>query len=141
MDEIFAKEVITRLTSTIEQIISVNDITANLGCVDGVIIGTGRSDFTQDSTMYNLLIGEKKFAMIDIPGIEGDESAFEAVIKKSLEQAHVIFYVNGSGKKIEKESLEKIKRYMHDGTSVYAVFNGSSGVMVGKKCHQPQCLC
>lgn len=95
----------------------------NLGCTDGKIIGTGRSDYTQDSTIYNLSISGKTFSLIDIPGIEGDESKFEKIIRSSLDKAHTIFYVNGSGKKIEKDTLEKIKKYMHDGTSVYAVFN------------------
>ena len=99
------------------------DLENNLGCVDGKIIGTGRSDYTQGSTIYNLSIGEKSFALIDIPGIEGDESSFESVIQESLDKAHAIFYVNGSGKKIEKATLEKIKKYMRDGTSVYALFN------------------
>lgn len=99
------------------------DLENNIGCVDGRIIGTGRSDYTQGSTIYNLSIGDKSIALIDIPGIEGDESSFESVIQESLDKAHAIFYVNGSGKKIEKATLEKIKKYMRDGTSVYAVFN------------------
>lgn len=95
----------------------------NRGCVDGKIIGTGRADYTRGSTEYNLTIGDKTFALIDIPGIEGDESKFEDVIRESLDKAHIIFYVNGSGKKLEQATLEKVKKYMHDGTSVYAVFN------------------
>lgn len=95
----------------------------NYGCTDGEIIGTGRSDYTQEANTYNLSIEGKIFSLIDIPGIEGDESKFEEIIKSSLDRSHTIFYVNGSGKKIEKATLEKIKRYMHDGTSVYAVFN------------------
>ncbi len=123
MDTALVKEVISELTTVIDKIDEVNTIASDLGCVDGAIIGTGQSDYTQGSTMYNLSIKNKNFAMIDIPGIEGDESAFEEIIRRSLEQAHTIFYVNGSGKKIEKETLQKIKKYMHDGTSVYAVFN------------------
>lgn len=99
------------------------DKESNSNSVDGAIIGTGRSDFTQESTMYNLNIDDKAFALLDIPGIEGDESKFEQIIKDSLDKAHTIFYVNGSSKKIEKETLKKIKKYMHDGTSVYAIFN------------------
>ncbi len=123
MDEELVKDVLTRLSSTIEKINAVNISARELGCVDGTIIGTGRSDYTQESTMYNLMIENKRFVLIDIPGIEGDESAYEDIIKQSLERAHIIFYVNGSGKKIEKESLQKIKKYMRDGTSVYAIFN------------------
>ncbi len=123
MNTVIVKDVLTEITSTIEKIDKVNSLSCEMGCVDGTIIGTGRSDYTQGSTMYNLTIKDRGFALIDIPGIEGDESAFEEIIKQSLERAHIIFYVNGSGKKIEKDSLEKIKKYMHDGTSVYSVFN------------------
>lgn len=116
-------DTLAELSRTIEQINIVNDLIVNTGCVDGAIIGTGRSDYTQESTQYDMRIRDKAFALIDIPGIEGDEKDFEDTIKKSLEQAHAILYVNGAGKKIEKESLEKIKKYLHDGTSVYAIFN------------------
>ena len=95
----------------------------NMGCIDGKIIGTGQSDYTKGSTAYTLFLDDNAFALIDIPGIEGDESKYREIIKASLAKAHVIFYVNGSGKMIEKDSLEKIKAYMHDGTSVYALFN------------------
>lgn len=99
------------------------NIENNYGCLDGKIIGTGRADYTQESTVYDLSIDGKTFSLIDIPGIEGDERRFEDIIKSSLDKSHTIFYVNGSGKKIEKATLEKIKNYMHDGTSVYAIFN------------------
>ncbi len=99
------------------------NIENNYGCIDGKIIGTGRADYTQGSTVYDLSIGGKTFSLIDIPGIEGDERRFEEIIKSSLDKSHTIFYVNGSGKKIEKATLEKIKNYMHDGTSVYTIFN------------------
>lgn len=111
---------VTRHISSYEQLVMIE---RNRGCVDGKIIGTGRADYTQGSTEYNLTIGDKTFALIDIPGIEGDESKFEEVIQESLDKAHTIFYVNGSGKKLEQATLEKVKKYMHDGTSVYAIFN------------------
>lgn len=95
----------------------------NYGCIDGKIIGTGCSDYTKESRIYDLSIDGKTFSLIDIPGIEGDESQFEEIIKSSLDKSHTIFYVNGSEKKIEKATLEKIKNYMHDGTSVYSIFN------------------
>lgn len=110
----------TNIISSYEQLIIVEN---NLGCVDGKIIGTGRADYTQGPAEYNLSIGQKTFALIDIPGIEGDESKFEEMIRDSLDKAHTIFYVNGSGKKLEQATLEKVKKYMHDGTSVYAIFN------------------
>ncbi len=105
---------------------SLKKITAlesDLGCVDGKIIGTGQPDYTQGSTEYKLVVDNKDFLLIDIPGIEGKEKEYKKIILNSLEKAHLIFYVNGSGKKAEKKTLERIKAYMHDGTSVYALFN------------------
>lgn len=106
-----------------KSLIDIASLEANIGCVDGKIIGTGRPDYTQDSTEYKLVINDNEFLLIDIPGIEGDEGKYREIIQNSLVKAHVIFYVNGSGKKAEKDTLEKIKKYMHDGTSVYAIFN------------------
>lgn len=101
----------------------ISNFEANLGCIDGKIIGTGQPDYTQGSTEYKLLVNENEFLLIDIPGIEGNETKYKTIISDSLAKAHLIFYVNGSGKKAEKDTLEKIKKYMHDGTSVYALFN------------------
>ena len=106
-----------------DSLIKISSLENNMGCVDGKIIGTGRPDYTQSSTEYHLVVKDNEFLLIDIPGIEGDEGKYRQIIKESLLKAHVIFYVNGSGKKAEKETLEKIRDYMHDGTSVYAVFN------------------
>lgn len=123
MTEQIIKSLIIKETDFISSINEIIKIENNIGCVDGQIIGTGRADYTQNSLMYELSVDGKKFALIDIPGIEGDESRFEEIIKDSLDKAHLVFYVNGSGKKIEMKTLEKIKKYMHDGTSVYAIFN------------------
>lgn len=99
------------------------NIENNKSCVDGKIIGTGRADYTTACTVYNLSVKDRTVALFDIPGIEGDESRFKETIQNALEKAHTIFYVNGSSKKIEKETLGKIKSYMHDNTAVYAIFN------------------
>ena len=123
MIEQYVKEFLDELIQFIPSYEHLVLIERNRGCVDGKIIGTGRADYTQGSTVYDLSIGEKKVALIDIPGIEGDESKYEEVIRDALDKAHAIFYVNGSGKKLEQATLEKVKKYMHDGTSVYAVFN------------------
>ena len=93
------------------------------GCVDGKIIGTGQADYTVDSAEYDLTIKGKPFALIDIPGIEGDESKFKSIIEKALKKAHIVFYVNGSLKKPEPNTVIKIKNYLRHDTSVYALFN------------------
>lgn len=95
----------------------------NSGRVDGAIIGTGRSDYTQNATKYTLPINDKNFLLLDIPGIEGNEQKYKEIIKNALSGAHVIFYVSASDKKAEAETLEKIKKYMRRESSVYAIFN------------------
>ena len=123
MVELQVKDLISKVIQHISSYEQLVMIERNKGCVDGKIIGTGRADYTQGSTEYNLTIGDKTFTLIDIPGIEGDERKYEDIIRESLDKAHTIFYVNGSGKKLEQATVEKVKKYMHDGTSVYAVFN------------------
>lgn len=95
----------------------------NYNSIDGKIIGTGRSDYTQGSTEYNLTENEKPFVLIDIPGIEGNESQFEETIKDSVNKAHLVVYVNGSNKKTEPKTVEKIKKYLRNDTDVYSVCN------------------
>lgn len=41
---------------------------------DGAIIGDGRSDFTLETKSYTLKHNNKTFTLLDVPGIEGDES-------------------------------------------------------------------
>lgn len=91
--------------------------------VDGAIIGTGRSDFTKDVTGYKLYFNGKSFKLYDVPGIEGDESKFEQVIQKAVDKAHLIFYVNGTSKKIEPGTAEKLKKYLKNYTDVYSIIN------------------
>lgn len=104
-------------------LVKIKSLENNLGCVDGKIIGTGQPDYTKKSTEYEVRIKNKEFLLIDMPGIEGNESEYKSTIEDSLLKAHIIFYVNGSEKKPEKNTLEKLKKYMHDRTSVYALFN------------------
>lgn len=91
--------------------------------VDGKIIGTGEADFTKDYITYELNYQNKVFYLVDMPGIEGDESKYESVIKNALEKAHSVVYVNGTNKKPEVGTIEKIKKYLRDNCSVYSVVN------------------
>lgn len=93
------------------------------GAVDGGIIGTGRSDYTQDVTGYSLYKDGKQFVLYDVPGIEGNESAFEEIICKAVNKAHLVFYVNSDTKKVEPKTAEKIKKYLRNDTDVYSVIN------------------
>ncbi len=91
--------------------------------VDGQIIGTGKADFTQGNTRYTLQRDGKAFALVDVPGIEGDEIKYTDFIREAIAQAHLVFYVNGTNKKPEKGTVEKIRSYLRYGTQVYPLIN------------------
>ena len=102
-------------------ILEKNSVLKTLG--DGKIIGTGKQDFTIDLNSYELEYNNKSVVLIDVPGIEGDEQKYADMIKKAVSKAHAIFYVNGSNKKPEEKTLEKIKTYLQDQTEVYSISN------------------
>lgn len=92
--------------------------------VDGNIIGTGALDFTQDNTCYTLKYSDDKtFQLFDVPGIEGNEGKYAAMVKAAVAKAHLVFYVNGTNKKPEKATAEKIRDYLHRGTQVSPIYN------------------
>ncbi|GBU14677.1 hypothetical protein AwPolaro_00550 [Polaromonas sp.] len=96
---------------------------------DGEIIGTGRSDFTRHVTAYPFQIGEERFQLLDVPGIEGDEKIVQAQIDESVKKAHVVFYVTrkatppGSGSEGQEGTIDKIKRQLGDQAEVWAIYN------------------
>lgn len=91
--------------------------------VDGRIIGTGEADFTKVNTVYELNHKGKTFQLLDVPGIEGDESRYAKMVEEAVAKAHLVVYVNGTNKKPEKATAEKIHSYLHWGTRVYPVVN------------------
>lgn len=91
--------------------------------VDGQIIGTGKSDFTQGNVSYNLECEGKIFQLIDVPGIEGDESRFSELVQAAVAKAHLVFFVNGTNKKPEKGTAEKICSYLSRGSNVCTLIN------------------
>ncbi|WP_219862624.1 hypothetical protein [Vreelandella piezotolerans] len=91
--------------------------------VDGEIIGTGKSDFTQGNVPYTLEYEGRTFELIDVPGIEGDESKFTGLVQEAVAKAHLVFYVNGTNKKPEKATAEKIRSYLRRGSSVCPLVN------------------
>ncbi len=96
---------------------------------DGLIVGDGRHDFTKTYEEYKLSIAGHPFTLIDVPGIEGDESEFKDVIRTALHKAHCVFYVQGHNKKPDRATAEKIKKYLGDWVKVYSIYNvrGSVG--------------
>jgi hypothetical protein len=91
--------------------------------VDGTIIGTGEADFTKGNTVYMLNYKGKTFQLVDVPGIEGDESKYADMVREAVAKAHLVFYVNGTNKKPEKATAEKIRSYLRRGTQVCPLFN------------------
>ena len=112
MEKIQLKAVANNLATIEKEFLNslseISNFERNMGCIDGKIIGTGRPDYTQGSTEYKLLVENNEFLLIDIPGIEGNESKYKENIKESLAKAHLIFYVNGSGKKAEKDTFVSV---------------------------------
>lgn len=91
--------------------------------VDGLIIGTGEADFTKGNTVYTLDYKGKTFQLVDVPGIEGNESKYADMVHEAVAKAHLVFYVNGTNKKPEKATAEKIGSYLRRGTQVCPVVN------------------
>ena len=93
------------------------------GKIDGRIIGTGQADYTKNNAEYHLSCNEKKFILIDVPGIEGDEEKYKSLIESALIKAHLVFFVSSSEKKPEPATVNKIKQYLKYTSKVYALCN------------------
>ncbi|MCK0205597.1 GTPase [Ornithobacterium rhinotracheale] len=98
------------------------------GDVDGEIVGNGEMDFTKDFVKYDLSIYDKPFTLIDVPGIEGNESVYIDKIREALAQAHIVFYVQGQNKQPDEGTASKIKDFLQDWINVYSIFNVRGGV-------------
>lgn len=96
---------------------------------DGVIIGNGRSDFTLESKIYSFESESQKFAIIDVPGIEGKEDQVRDSISDSVKKAHAVFYITrkpsppNKGESGKSGTLEKIREHLGSQTEVWAIYN------------------
>lgn len=96
---------------------------------DGSIIGNGRSDFTLESQAFHFTQDNRKFALLDVPGIEGKESKVSDSIWQAVQKAHAVFYVTSKAAAPQKGdednpgTLDKIKEHIGDQTEVYTVYN------------------
>jgi hypothetical protein len=111
------------LTQFVPASLDVARARARARCVDGLIIGTGQADFTQDNTAYTLGHQGRTFSLIDVPGIEGDERKFTHLVAQAIAKAHLVFYVNGTNKKPEATTVTKIQSYLGRGTQVCVLVN------------------
>lgn len=91
--------------------------------VDGMIIGTGEADFTKGNQAYMLRVEDKVFQLLDVPGIEGDEKLYAQYVREAIAKAHLVFYVNGTNKKPEVRTAERIRSYLKRGTQVFPIVN------------------
>lgn len=112
-----------RLTKFLEKLLAYERKSAQVHRVDGLIIGTGEADFTKGNTHYPLNYKGKRFQLIDVPGIEGDESKYAHMVREAVAKAHLVFYVNGTNKKPEKTTAQKIRTYLRLGTQVCPLIN------------------
>lgn len=90
---------------------------------DGEIIGTGRLDYTQTSKTFLIKINNELIKIIDVPGIEGNESKYEEEIKNAVSKSHCVFYITSSTKTLESGTLSKVKKYIKDQADVFAIIN------------------
>lgn len=118
-----SKLVSDRLPTLLKQQQQLEHLQRCAGQVDGEIVGTGQADFTQDNAIYQFSHQGKSFQLIDVPGIEGNESKYEAMVQAAIAKAHLVFYVNGTNKKPEAETAQKIKHYLNRDAKVYAICN------------------
>lgn len=116
-------EIEQALFATCDAMQKVIRMQAEAGRVDGLIIGTGEADFTKDNVFYSLSCKDKPFTLVDVPGIEGDEAKYQPMVERAVAKAHLVFYVNGTNKKPEKTTAEKIKRYLRRGAKVCPIVN------------------
>ncbi|ATE58984.1 hypothetical protein [Thauera sinica] len=112
-----------QLTTLLDKLLAYERKKAQVHRVDGLIIGTGEADFTKGNTLYPLNYKGKRFQLIDVPGIEGDESKYAHMVREAVAKAHLVFYVNGTNKKPEKATAQKIRAYLRLGTQVYPLVN------------------
>ena len=96
---------------------------------DGSIIGDGRPDFTRQTHRYDFCAEGQRFALLDVPGIEGDEKQVKDEIDSAVKKAHAVFYVTSKptapqkGDEARQGTLEKIKAHLGAQTEVWSLFN------------------
>ena len=86
---------------------------------DGRSIGEGYKNFTKTVNK----IAYKNINLMDMPGIEGREHKVIKNIHKAVNKSHVVFYVVGTNKEPEEQTISKIKKFLKDNVKVYSIIN------------------
>ncbi len=108
---------------------ALNDLYQLATFEDGNIIGDGRADFTRKTQAYAFEVNGQAFQLLDVPGIEGDESKVSEQINKAVKRAHAVFYVTAkaappqTGDVGRPGTLEKIKAQLGAQTEVWTLYN------------------
>lgn len=87
------------------------------------LIGEGFRDTTQTAIKYRFCFNNNSIIVRDTPGIEGNEKKYIDIINENLSQSHVIFYVLRGSKIPDRNTLERIKKYIKSDTEVYLIHN------------------
>ncbi|MDZ5455297.1 AAA family ATPase [Azohydromonas lata] len=96
---------------------------------DGSIIGNGHSDFTLESQSYHFDVQGQKITLLDVPGIEGEESKVSEAINGAVKKSHAVLYITrkpsppNKGEGNQLGTLEKIRQHLGSQTEVWAVYN------------------
>ena len=61
--------------------------------------------------------------MLDVPGIEGNESLVEQEIDRAVQKTHAVFYVTAKDAPPNEGTLDRIKKHLSDQTEVWAIYN------------------
>lgn len=97
--------------------------------VPGLTIGDGSPDFTREAAAYPCGYGDLRFSLLDVPGIEGDESKVADRIEAAVGSAHLVFFVTADARPPQGGdvqnlgTLDKIRLHLRPQTKVWAVYN------------------
>ena len=86
---------------------------------DGRSIGEGYKDFTKIMRR----VSYQKINLLDMPGIEGLGFKIRKEIRKAVNKSHIIFYVIGTNKEPEENTMKKIKQLLNGNAKVYSILN------------------
>ena len=93
--------------------------------IESLINGDGRSigEGYKDHTKTIKKIAYKNINLMDMPGIEGREDKVIQNIHKAVNRSHVVFYVIGTNKEPEKQTILKVKEFLKGNVKVYSIIN------------------
>lgn len=90
---------------------------------DGGIIGDGRPDYTRNLQAYSMEHDGQRFALLDVPGIEGKVDSVQAEITAAVRKSHAVFLVVNQPAPPQAGTLDTIRRHLSAQTEVGVVYN------------------